>query len=259
MFGVIPRALWSKLSPPDDHNRIALDTNCVLLRDGERTVLIESGYGNKFSKKEREIFAMEDRTVLNALDEINVDASDISHVIVTHLHFDHAGGLTRLVGDSDEIALSFPNARVIVQEQEWRDAKNNRSTMTKTYLATHLDPIADRVELISGAAEVLPGITVSPAPGHTWGQQAVHWADDQTAYVFPGDLCPTRAHAHPAASMAYDVEPWTNMNEKARLLDRCAESGRLIVLDHDPDNPVVKAQREAIDGRGSRIVLQPLT
>ena len=96
----------------------------------------------------------------------------------------------------------------------------------------------------------MPGIQVGPMPGHTWGQQSVSWADTDRRFIFPGDVCPTRAHVHPSASMAYDVEPWTNMNTKKAVLDRCREEGRLLVLGHDPGPAIVRCIADPGGRRG---------
>lgn len=253
MFGLIPKGIWSQWTTPDDHNRIQLQCNLVLLNDGEHQVLVEVGYGEKWSPKDRSIFAMERRTAVDALHEVGVAPDSITHVILTHLHFDHAGALTRWqdpeAGDAGGFVATFPNARIMTQAQEWEDALANRSTMSRTYLKSHLEPIADRVEVLNGTGEPLPGIQVHPVPGHTWGQQAVSWSDRDRNYVFPGDLCPTRAHVHPAANMAYDVEPWTNMGEKSALLRSCVEQQRSIILDHDPETPLVDVS-ESVDHPG---------
>ena len=244
MFGIIPRAIWQKWSEPDQANRIDLQCNVVLLEDGEHRVLVECGYGEKWSEKDRSIFAMQDRTVIDALEEAEVSGEQITHVLLTHLHFDHAGALTRWsdaeAGDEGGFVPGFPNARILVQKTEWEDACSNRSTMTRTYLSSHLKPIADRVVTLEGECEPLPGIRVGPMPGHTWGQQAVSWSDTGRDYVFPGDVCPTRAHVHPSASMAYDVEPWTNMKHKVELLRTCHEQGRHLILGHEPHEPLVR-------------------
>ena len=242
MFGVIPKPLWSKWSAPDDDNRIRLDCNCALLQDGDSTVLVETGYGEKWTSKDRGIFDMEQRTIVDALREIGVEADQITHVIVSHLHFDHAGALTRWVdpsaGDEGGFMPGFPDARIIVQRQELDDAMLNRSTMTRTYLRSHLDPVSEMFDVVVGEAEPLPGIVLKPVPGHTWGQQSISWSSSERSFVFPGDLCPTLNHAHPAASMAYDMEPWTSMREKQAFFQEHADSGRIILLDHDPEDPL---------------------
>lgn len=242
MFGLTPRPLWERLVTPDDRHRIPLQQNCLLLEREGSLVLIEAGIGDKLSDKLRAIYDQERRTVADAIREVGRDPAEVRAVIVTHLHFDHAGGLTR-VGDAGAAVPTFPNAEVVVQRQEWADALANKSTMHSTYLRDHLDPIADRVRLIDGEAEALPGIKVWPMPGHTWGQQAVRFTDDAgRTVVFPGDVMPTIHHAGPATQMAYDMLPYENMLQKRALLERAHAEGWLIVLDHEPGDPAVRAE-----------------
>jgi glyoxylase-like metal-dependent hydrolase (beta-lactamase superfamily II) len=251
MFGIIPKSMWSSWVEPDDANRIPLETNCLLLRRGDRTVLVETGCGDKWSEKERAIYGLDGRTVVDALREHGVDPASIETVIVTHLHFDHAGGLTTLDGDTPRPV--FPNAEVVVQRREWDDALANRSTMTRTYLRSHLDPIADRVRLVDGAADILPGIRVEPLPGHTPGQQGVFIETSDGTIVFPGDLIPTVHHAHLSAATAYDLEPYETMQVKRRFLERAIDESLGIVLDHETGTATVRPRR---DDRG-RIELVP--
>lgn len=259
MFGVVPKVLWSKFAPPDERNRIALQTNCLLLRASheasndqrQRRVLIETGYGSKWNDKDRDIFALEPRTIVEALAEIDVTPDTITDVILTHLHFDHAGGLTRLNEQGEPISV-FSNAVIHVQKCEWRDALANRSTMTKTYLRSHLDPIAAQTHLHEGIIEVLPGIIVEPMPGHTWGQQAVRFRDAEGIVCFPGDVLPTIHHVGLAFSMGYDMEPYTNMLHKRDLLERAERERWRLVLDHEPTHPIVTITRE-----GDRFTLTP--
>jgi glyoxylase-like metal-dependent hydrolase (beta-lactamase superfamily II) len=255
MFGVVPKPLWSRLTEPDEHNRIGLETNCLLLRHGERTVLVETGFGGKWSDKERGFYDLQRRTVVDALGEAQVDAADVTDVIVTHLHFDHAGGLTHLDGDAP--VSSFPNARIHVQKTEWDDALANKAVMTATYLRSHLDPVADQVDTVDGAAEVLPGITVFPVPGHTWGQQAVRFEDADGVVCFPGDVMPTANHVGLAFSMGYDVCPYENMLTKKALLEQAAGEGWRLALDHEPGAAVVTVAKDA--ERAGRFVLKPAT
>jgi len=255
MFGIVPKPLWATLAAPDKRNRINLQTNCLLLDDGSHKVLIETGYGGKWSDKDRDIFHLEDRAILDALREVNVEPAEIDHIIVTHLHFDHAGGLTHFKGDG-EASSSFPGAEIIVQKTEWDDALANRTTMKKTYLRDHLDPIAGQVQLIEGEAEILPGLRVWPMIGHTWGHQAVRFEDSDGIVCFPGDVMPTVNHAGAAFNMGYDMLPWDNMRSKRSLLKRAAEEGWRIVIGHEVGEPVVRILPDA--DRPGEYRLQPV-
>ena len=168
MFGVIPKVVWSRVATPDDKNRIELSHNCLLLESTEpdaatgrpRRVLIEAGTGDKLDEKMSRIFGLDGRTVETAVTEAGVDPAEVEHTIVTHLHFDHAGGLTRRVregeephwritkpgvasGDADAVRFTFPNAELIVQRREWVDARANDAVMTKTYYKDHILPFED--------------------------------------------------------------------------------------------------------------------
>mgnify|MGYP001176426081 CR=1 FL=1 len=274
MFGIVPRALWAKASPPDDKNRIRLDTNALLLERDGKVALVEVGNGDKFGPKERDIYAMEDRSVLDALHEADCRPEDISLVVVTHLHFDHAGGLTRLprAGEPDRPALTFPNARVVCQAREWDDAIANRSTMTRTYLREHLtEQVSEHLNLVNSKVpleavppgsppravdadldqffdfhEVLPGIEVFRVPGHTWGQQAVRvtGAKGETV-VFTPDVMPTVHHAGAPYNMGYDVEPFVSGLMRRHFLDAAAGQGWILAIDHEPDTPTVRVEADS--------------
>jgi glyoxylase-like metal-dependent hydrolase (beta-lactamase superfamily II) len=238
MFGVVPKTIWSRLTEPDEHNRIGLQTNCLLLDNGDKKVLVETGYGDKWTEKERGFWDLEHRTVIDALREAGCEPERIDLVVVTHLHFDHAAALTRLDADGNPVP-TFPNAQVVAQQQEWEDALANKSTMSRTYLRSHLDPIADRMRPADGEQEVMAGLTVWPMPGHTWGQQAVRFDDGDGLVCFPGDVMPTVHHVGPAYSMGYDVLPYLNMRSKLELLHRAHDEGWRIILDHGgPRRPV---------------------
>lgn len=239
MFGVVPKVLWSKLVQPDELNRIPLQTNCLLLSNEKTKVLIETGFGGKWSDKERGFYDIQRRTIVDALREVNIEPQQINHIIVTHLHFDHAAGLTTLNAKGDAVP-TFPSADIFVQKTEWNDALANKSTMNRTYLRNHLDPIADRVQPVEGERVVLDGITVFPMPGHTWGQQAVRFEDHQGVVCFPGDIIPTVNHANLAFSLGYDMLPYENMLTKKSLLERTDRESWRLVLDHEPGGAVVR-------------------
>jgi len=271
MFGVVPRAVWSKLTTPDELGRIECAHNCLLLEPvaGGEKILIETGSGNKFDEKSRRIFGLEDYSIIEALKDANTQPEDLAHVIVTHLHFDHAGGLTRRGEDSP--VPTFPNATIYVQEREWEDAFTNRSVMTRTYLPENRDGIATQLKLLQSPppfppghlpqrdelptalladreTQILPGIFVFLVPGHTWGQQAVRFTDDRDrSVVFTPDILPTVNHAGAAYNMAYDVEPFMSTVNRRWFLNEAAERDWLLVLDHEPGNPRCRVRP---DGKG---------
>lgn len=277
MFGVIPRVVWSRSIPPDDRNRIEVQHNCLLLRRAgdpkAAPILLEVGTGNKLDAKMRDIFALEDRWVGDALRESGVSCDAIRHIVVSHLHFDHAGALTRLLRPGEapnhpahSVALSFPNAEVIVQRREWQDAIANNSVMTRTYYPDHLEPIEPQLRLIDttppyaeGRApgreqdpalpledrmtQVLPGISVFRVPGHTWGQQATLFKDDKgRTVVFTPDVMPTAAHVGQTYSLSYDVEPYVSMVCRRWFLQEACRRDWLLALDHEPGNPLLRVR-----------------
>ncbi len=294
MFGLVPRVVWSKAVPSDDRGRIDVQHNCLLLErsgdpprgadgkpvDSPKLVVIEVGSGDKMDAKSRDIFALENRSIETAMNEAGARCEDVGAVIVTHLHFDHAGGLTRLArqgetpdwrgpgsaGD-DSVKLTFPNAAVIAQQREWQDALANRSVMTRTYFRSHLEPIRERLRAVDSPrpfapglipdrdeppiaavslreTPVLPGISVFLVPGHTWGQQAVKFTDTGgRTVVFTPDVMPTVNHVGAAYSLGYDVEPYTSMISRRWFLEEAASGNWLLVLDHEPGNPCQRAKR----------------
>ena len=248
MFGVVPKVLWERSFPADEKNRITLAHNCLLLKseDGKRTVLIETGSGDKFGEKDKRIFGLGERSIHNALAEANADPGDLTNVVVSHLHFDHAGGLTKL--DDDDPVLSFPNAVVHVQEREYRDAIDNRTVMSKTYLPENLAPLEKNLRLAKGDGEIMPGVYAFAVPGHTWGQQAISFTDtSDRSIVFVPDVMPTASHVGRAYSMAFDVEPYTTSVTKKAMLRDAAKMNLHLVLAHEPKTPFVTVKE---DGKG---------
>ena len=248
MFGLIPKTMWSQWTEADAHNRIALTTRSLLVESRDGLVLVEAGYGDKWTDRERAMYELEPRTAVDALAELSVDPRDIAHVVLTHLHFDHAAGLTRAGAAGPEPV--FPSARIHVQRQEWLDALANRSTMTRTYFRSHLDPVATQVELHDGACTPLAGIELIPTAGHTWGHQSILIAAPDGPVLFAGDACPTVHHAHPAASLGYDMLAYESMLSKLEILGRAARGGWRLALDHDPQHAFART----VDREG-RLVL----
>lgn len=234
MHGVVPYALWQKLNPPDEKNRILLGLNSLLVENGKEKILIEAGIGIGHSQKFSEVYCIEKtRSLLTDLESLGVKPEEIDLVIPTHLHFDHAGGLA----DWSTGKLLFPNAIIILQKTEWEAAQNPHPKNQASYLPEFLEPLK-KLEFISGDREIIPGIRVMHTGGHTYGHQVVFVQTEKTKIAFTGDLIPTAAHVNPLWAMAYDVEPEKTISMKKKLLTAGIEEKWVFVLVHETQKPV---------------------
>ena len=247
MFGVVPKPLWSRSHPADDQNRIQMVTRCLLVRGEGRVVLVDTGMGAGWSDKERDIYAIENgnRSIMSSLSSLGVSASSVTDVILTHLHFDHAGGaVTRAEG---RLAPAFPNATYHVQRDQLSWALAPTLKDRRSYRADDFIPLQkeERLALAGGEAEILPGIRVVPTQGHTIGHQVVRIGEGAGSVLYCGDLIPTAAHVPEPWVMGYDLYPVTTMKEKHALLDRAAGEKWILVLEHDPSRQAVRVARQA--------------
>ena len=236
MFGVVPRVLWEKKLPPDDRHRVRLAVRCLLVRTGSRTILIDSGQGNKQSEKFLERYAVEQpATLLDELAKRGVRPEDVTDVINCHLHFDHAGWNT--VRDGDRLVPTFPNARYWSQRGEWERARNSAAERDHASFSPedYLPLEEPRWELVNGEHTVVPGIEILPVPGHSlYTQGALIRAGDQTV-AFLGDLIPSVHHVSYAWIAAFDLHPVETFATKRRILPRAVKEKWICVFDHDPN------------------------
>jgi glyoxylase-like metal-dependent hydrolase (beta-lactamase superfamily II) len=259
MFGTVPKVLWSRLMPADELNRIRFASNSLLLR-GEaegrsRVVVVETGNGDKEDATFRERFALEGGNVLlKSLAALGVRPEDVTDVILTHLHFDHAGGATRREGE--RIVPTFPNARHVVQRQELEDARRPPLRSKASYLPCNWEPLeeAGLLQTVEGECDVLPGVRVRPMPGHNQGNQGVMVLGADRKLIYSGDLIPTHHHLQPTYVMGYDLDVNTCVEHRIRLLDEICETQDLLAFDHDPDIPAGMVRRDA----KGRYVLEPV-
>jgi glyoxylase-like metal-dependent hydrolase (beta-lactamase superfamily II) len=236
MFGVVPRALWSRHFAPDEHNRIRLTARCLLVDDGRRRILVDDGIGSKWSEKHRAQFAVDqsgfdlDRELARA----GLGSADITDVVLTHLHFDHAGGTTRT--ESGALALSFPKATFHLQRRNWKWAHQPSEKDAGSFRAENFELLerSGRLHLLDGATELYPGVELFVSEGHTVGLQLVRLTGDRPL-LYAGDLIPTRAHLRPSWVMAYDLYPLTSIEEKKLLLAEALETSAVVVFEHDPE------------------------
>lgn len=236
MFGVVPRVMWEKQHPADEHNRIHLALRCLLAESEDRRVLVDTGLGERWDEKGNEIFAIERQPdqLRSQLKEAGVSPDAITDVILTHLHFDHAGGAVRT--GEDGLEPSFPHAKYWVQQQQWNWASNPTERDRASFRQEDFQPLADAgvVELIDGVQEILPGVRVVPIHGHTPGQQMVEFHTDAGALVYCGDLIPFASQVHAPWIMGFDLNPLLTLNEKKEFLSRACEDGYILVFEHDP-------------------------
>ncbi len=244
MFGVVPRALWSRVCPPDELNRIGLACNCIILRRPDALVLVETGCGDRFTEKERHIFAIGGSSLSSALHQLGLEPESITHVVLTHLHFDHAAGALEMKGE--DLIPVCPNATHFVQRGEWDDALAGKSVMKSSYIVEDLEALSrsGRVEYLHGDADILPGLSVQVTGGHTPHHQAVVARDGGQTLVYAGDLIPTRAHLSPYWIMAYDMNPYETLLKKRELVERASSEGWIIAWDHDAEMAFSTLTRE---------------
>lgn len=246
MFGVVPKPVWQRRIPADDLNRIAMTTNCVLARDGTHTLLIDTGYGGKLSDREREQYAVPTGDpLLENLAKIGVAPESITHVLLSHLHFDHAGGASRKLADG-RIEAAFPKARFLAGRIEWELATGGAPELRGAYPMENLLPLeqSGHMTLLEDGAEPLPGIWVNLTGGHTPGHFAVTIRSRGETAVYLGDLCPSTAHLRQLWCMSYDLNLRETRIQKPRWLGRAADEGWWICWDHDPAVAASRLQRD---------------
>ncbi|HYE79504.1 MAG TPA: MBL fold metallo-hydrolase [bacterium] len=248
MFGVVPRNLWAQRKPPDDQNRIHLGLNCLLIRTPDRNILVDDGIGTKDSEKFRTIYkVMQPPTLPEDLGRYGLTADDITDVILTHLHFDHAGGSTRL-DEQGEPVPTFPNAMYYVHPVNYEEALAAHERNRASYLSWNWKPMLNRGQLtvIGGNGQIIPGvpeITGFDSGGHARGHMVVEANFKGTPIVYLGDIIPTAAHMGLPWIMAYDLYPVETLEVKRANLKRWYDEGYLLFFEHETDFPWARIQQ----------------
>lgn len=245
MFGTVPKVLWEKTNPPDQQNRIAMEARALLLKSPGNNILIDTGnghdfvlkYGEKLGNKFAEMYNIDDSgpSLLKSLAHFGVKPEDINHVILTHFHFDHAGGATTEV--AGKLAPTFPKAQYWAQKGNLETASQPNLRERASYYPANFQPLLDAkvLNLLDGPKEnFLPGISALLSDGHTKQQQMVKISDGKTTLLYCGDVVPTSTHVKIPWLMGYDLHPLTLMEEKQKYLSEAADHSWYLFFEHDP-------------------------
>jgi len=258
-FGVVPKPLWSRLIETDERGRILCRLNLLLLEIGGKRLLVETGTGERMRDKDREIKGIEGGNPAVALEAVDIDPATIDFVIVSHLHYDHAGGMVGADGRP-----LFPRARYVVQREEAVAARGDQLRLQGIMETEQLELVraAGQLAEVHGDVEVVPGVTVMPTGGHTHGSQALiigraasgHENGGAERAVFFGDLIPTRWQLPVRWTSAFDDYPVDAVEVRQRLLTRVVDEGWWCYFTHDPGALPIQLERtekDAIAVRGS--------
>jgi glyoxylase-like metal-dependent hydrolase (beta-lactamase superfamily II) len=252
MFGIVPRPLWERQLAPDSRNRIPLAARCLIAvdRDARRVILVDDGMGAKWDAKRADIYAL-DRSgggLDGALARLGLSRDDVTDVLLTHLHFDHAGGTTRR-GPDGRLALSFPRATHHLQRRAWQWAHAPSEKDAGSFLVDDFDLLAhsNQLHLVEGEPELFPDVKLILSEGHTVAQQLPRFLGGGTHLTFCGDVIPTHAHLRPSWVMAYDLQPVTTIEEKKVLLAEALEDDGVLAFVHDAGMAACRLREE--DGR----------
>ncbi len=243
MFGVVPRVFWQKSNPPDERNRITLALRPLLVKTPRALVLMETGIGDKQDAKFQEIYNVKHTNhLLDSLAQAGFKPEGVTHVVNSHLHFDHCGGNTRWGAGtggqgSGQAVPTFPNARYYIQEKEWAMATHPDKRSKASYLSENFMPVFEAGQLVQvqGDTEIVPGVSVVYTGGHTGGHQSLIVRSQGKTAIYWGDLIPTTSHINVPYVMGYDTVPLQTMDQKEKLLKQVLNENWLMYFEHDPE------------------------
>lgn len=244
MFGIIPKPLWEKTNPADDQNRIRLATRLLLLQSENRNILIDTGLGDKWVDKLKSFYQIEKVELLKSdLVAKNLSFSDITDVILTHLHFDHAGGATLL--NNGKLEPAFPNAKYYVQKKNFEWAKNPTERDKGSYLQENFNILIEEgvLNFNNEITQFDDEIELIPIDGHTIHQQLVKISDGTNTVLYCADLFPTASHIPLPYIMGYDLQPLVTLEEKRKFLKKALEEDWKLFLEHDPFHSFVTVKQ----------------
>lgn len=233
MFGVVPKALWSRKYPVNEQNQIELACEPILIQYEGKNYLIDSGVGaGKLNEKQLRNFGVsEQSTIEQSLAELDMKPEDIDAILMTHLHFDHAGGLTKWQGA--ELVPVFPNAVIYTTQIEWDEMRNPNIRSKNTYWKENWEPVQHLVKPYEGELEVAQGLKMIHTGGHSDGHAIIRLEQNGEVALHMADIMPTHAHQNPLWVLAYDDYPMTSVFAKEKLLKEALENNYRFIFYHD--------------------------
>jgi glyoxylase-like metal-dependent hydrolase (beta-lactamase superfamily II) len=247
MFGVVPKSLWSRTNPADANNMIDMAARCLLIEDGDRLILIDTGMGNKQSEKFFGYYYLwGDYSLEKSLAKHGFHPDDITDVFMTHLHFDHCGGSVVWNADKSGYRPAFKNAKYWTNRSHWDWAVHPNAREKASFLKENIMPLEESGQLhfvqpgnlpFSSSSEL--GFGILFADGHTEKQMIPHIQYKGKTLVFMADLLPTAGHVPLPYVMGYDTRPLLTLDEKAAFLDKAATEEFYLFLEHDPYNEII--------------------
>jgi len=237
MFGVVPKTIWEKTNPADDRNRITLAMRAMLIQTEGKNILVECGAGEKLDDKLKGIYSIDysQSSLDSSLSQAGMNREDITHMILTHLHFDHTGGATRL-NDEGTLSATFPNATYYIHQTQWDTAFNPTPRDKASYFSENYELLKTngQLELVQNNGELFAGIETIVVNGHTPGQMLIKISSGEKVLLYVADLVPTSSHLPVPFLMSYDQEPLKTMEEKERVLSQAVEENWILFYGHDP-------------------------
>ena len=237
MFGIIPKTLWERKMPSDELNRIQMVTRSLLLVSENKRILIDTGNGDKWQEKFKNIYEIDTELVGldSSLNEVGFTAEDITDVFCTHLHFDHIGGNTKI--EDGKIIPAFPNAKYWMSQVNWDVANSPSEKDQGSFMQDDWAVLAENsmINFVNSTEQFLPNIDLIISNGHTPGMMLPIISDNNNTLVYGTDLIPTNVHIPLPWVMAYDVQPIVTIEEKKQLYRDVINNSWILFFEHDPD------------------------
>lgn len=239
MFGVVPKGLWSKRYSANELNQIDLCTDPILIQFQGKTLLIDTGVGNKMDERQLRNNGVRAQSQLeDSLASLGLLAEDIDYVLMTHMHADHASGLTKLV--NEQYVSTFPNAKILLSSTEWNELRQPNIRSRNTYWKENWEAIQSQVETFKTELEVLPGIRMIHTGGHSDGHSIIKLEQNGETIIHMADIMPTHAHQNPLWVLAYDDYPMTSVFAKEKIMAEALANGYSFIFYHDAVYRLIK-------------------